>query len=458
MGFISKFKRIKDIVWSTKPDLQAPEVTEQTYVSSQYVAYRYPSRLDIFKIDPLYKSQVTNDLVQVKSLIIKHSIRTWLAIIPEGAEKLSNACDKSPAESADIDLQDNSPANVELDYSSARKELSYHLCLHVRPTYPINHPVHVSGEGVELMMAPEKDFRQVKREFDRIAESLLVELFPAYFGSTQLAQGSAAAPRRSVLVRFLRALVPWVGGAAIFIALAIMFSPSKAPRLASAPAASQAMPSAQQLSQISLMGGGGKNGGGFDDAILNEAWSKLPKDQQDTLMSLTQGAAGKISADQALSNLKYSSVTPSLDAAQMARLESAARITMGSTSSQAPVLYVFEDPMCSTCRRFARETKSLHANHQIRVIPVGLMNGSEELAVAAMCSANPSGSWDSLMNGVFSDVTACDKGAEIIKANNALFHALGLDATPTLVSVTGKTMTGSDSAANIAQWVASNSR
>lgn len=269
------------------------------------------------------------------------------------------------------------------------------------------------------------------------------------------------------LRRVARGLLPWFGGAGLTILAAFVIS--------------------------------GSNGGQqvAAEVPVPQAFNQLPADQQKLLLQFADRAAQQYMADPAsqmgaaaaaangatpVGQVGYgmppgAQGAPAGLAAVVAQMQAGA-VPPGLTSRKlvadeirelkhAPqmvvakgknVVYAFEDPACSSCQEFARNSRTLGEEFQITVLPVGFQKGGREQAAAALCSKDPVQAWGQVMRNLPVDGVACEAGLRQVDANNELFRKLGFDGTPTIVATNGVTLRGSADAATLASWMKTNAR
>lgn len=227
-------------------------------------------------------------------------------------------------------------------------------------------------------------------------------------------------------------------------------------RVGSAAPATDVQPGATPASKL----------GAPDQAALDDATEKLMQalsPAQRTAME--QVALGK-PANQALAELNAGQANPGggdarplssearFSASEMAWIREHATVLGAGDADAKKVIYAFEDPMCTACRHFAQQSKSLPKGYAVKVIPVAFQPGAMNLAVGALCSKKVDSSWADAMRGSSLPQASCAKGQETIEANNRYFlTTLNMNLTPILVTPNGAVVKGSADTQVIAEWM-----
>ena len=425
---------------------QSLEVFSQKHKDAQYDE-------DMFERAPQLMERLRHSgdfkLYPVLALSVKEHSRTWYAgakapdKVPDEAGSTSGAFSgASGAQEPLLPIQlEIAPRNVQagpMVSVNSFEEKTLHLVLH-----RLVDGVFTPGVSVEFFQCPEKDRSTIKREFDRVAAQMLVS-----YGFAPGAPLASAAAQSPVRRGFIRASMPWLGGALLMFVLLMGLGSQKPARVAAAPGASAD-------SKLSLAAPGVLSGMDFSDPALAAAWSGLTPEQQAMLTGTTNEAVKETDLAKGVSALEASVIQ--LSEAQLSEIGSAKHLLDGKSTDTDKVFYAFEDPMCSSCKSLSRETSKLRDSHSLRIIPVAYLKGSMDLASGALCSSNPTESWSRLLSGIGSSGAPCEDGYKQLAANNKLFESLGFDSTPTIVALNGRIRTGSIPAANLQQWLADNS-
>lgn len=291
------------------------------------------------------------------------------------------------------------------------------------------------------------DARQAGDEFERIAGGLVLEFFDAKeVDGKSVKQTGAVKSARGRIKRFVFALGPWVGGGVAVILFSL------------------------------VMTSGGPKGNAVASVDLNvaapAAWGGLSAEQRETLLKITEQAAKNYSGREqaglreAIANSSSMpqavqsspsevKVADKLTPDQMTKIKASTSLKIGSGKKS---FYSFEDPNCSACQHFAVQSRKLGAPYSVTVLPVAFQKGGRDKAAAALCAANPVQAWSDAMEGGLNEGKPCDAGYKKVDANNALFLALGMKATPTLVAGNGAVNVGSSETVEIAKWVDANGK
>lgn len=138
-------------------------------------------------------------------------------------------------------------------------------------------------------------------------------------------------------------------------------------------------------------------------------------------------------------------VPPSKVAAALQAGVKAGKFTVKLGSAKGDPIYAFEDPLCGHCQELAPELNKLAKTHPVYVFPVSVIGGDDSLPVAAtaLCADDREKAWTLAIAGNASiGVTkpnipqaAC---FEAVKANDAIFGAIGMQGTPTIFNATGE--------------------
>lgn len=296
-----------------------------------------------------------------------------------------------------------------------------------------------NSAGVGVASFKEHERAQATAEFERLAGALMATYFPA-----TAHMGKVAPQKCSMAKRAVHAGSYMVLGAALVIGVSLLAT--------STGSRSQSVDPVAQLESDS-------------SARAPAAWDALPQAQKDVLLQMAANATGQITPDQLRVAMASTPVTnaanpapvgvpaAALSADQMKTLASLKSLKMGSG---AKVFYSFEDPMCPSCQDFATQSRALDKSFGLMVIPVGFQPGGRDKAAAALCSANPTQEWATVMSGLTTDAKPCDAGYKIVDNNNAVFQSFGMSATPTLVGANGAMVAGSAPTLEIAAWVNKN--
>lgn len=289
---------------------------------------------------------------------------------------------------------------------------------------------------------------QAEAEFDRVAAGLAVE----FFGRTisPAAVISAVKQPRGRFKRFAFALGPWVGGGLAVILFSLIVTAGGSP--------------SAKVASIDL--------GGSAPA----AWNGLSPEQKEVLLKITEQAAENyagrkpeglraalidgVQAAPGVQAPQFQLPAPvkaaeKLSPDQLVKVKASYSLKIGGGKK---VFYAFEDPSCSACQHFARQSRNLGGAYGLTILPIGFQKGGRETAAVALCSANPLQAWSTAMAGGFIEGKPCEAGYKKVDENNALFLALGLKATPTIVGANGALSVGSSDTAEIAQWVDANGK
>lgn len=320
--------------------------------------------------------------------------------------------------------------------------------------------IHIEVESFDA-----KDQSEANAEFNRLADELTVEFFGAKVISQKNTKLNSASPsltvpevKKSIFKKLFFAIGPWLGGAMLMIIVSLLITLLQTNR------------SNQKVA----------NTPGVESAasgVAPESWNSLTQDQKNTLLGITAKAAQQVITDEnsaagvQTNGLSQSELLKALGAAgmtglegvapekpfnaklnkdQMKKLKSAYSLKVGTGKK---VFYVFEDPMCSTCRNFTKAAKELDSSYGLVVIPIGFQEGGREKAAATLCAKDPKAAWSLGMTGLFGSEKACEAGYKTIDANNTMFIDFKLSATPTLVAADGALVVGSGKAADISAWV-----
>jgi len=137
----------------------------------------------------------------------------------------------------------------------------------------------------------------------------------------------------------------------------------------------------------------------------------------------------------------------------LAEVVSQSGISIDATGGAPFVL--FSDPNCPACRSLEEQMKGDGYKFSPLVIPVAYKPGSMELVASVLCSENVGTAWLDAIAGKSLGPT-CAAGMEQARKNNEAFEALKFNATPTLVSATGKIAHGTGNYAGLMDWVKRN--
>jgi hypothetical protein len=118
-----------------------------------------------------------------------------------------------------------------------------------------------------------------------------------------------------------------------------------------------------------------------------------------------------------------------------------------------PSYYVFSDPNCPFCKQLEASMASVK-NRSAVVMPLGYKDGSRDLSAAVLCSANPAQEWAQVMASGRSSVKPCEKGYAQVAQNMKAFEALGLSATPTMITPSGMLVAGAASPQELTMMLA----
>ena len=298
--------------------------------------------------------------------------------------------------------------------------------------------------------------------FAEARDQLMCEILPTGHvgaGGPGISGGKA---KKGFIRRALRAAAPYLAGGLIVILLALMFGPKgQAP----AAVAAQAKPmlgageiplTPEALSQM------------LPGSQAPAAWAALPDDQKRVLMEAAQRVASgnkEVNPDLAkvLANLNQSNpvgagagngrATPFTSADENKKIAAATQIR---TTTGGTAFYAFADPMCSACQHLERQLAKLDPKLNFVALPVGFQGGGREQAAAALCAKDKVAAWHLAANVQPVGNKACDEGYKQVDANNALFLAMGFNATPTLIAPNGKIAQGSAETEQLAAWVNAN--
>jgi hypothetical protein len=117
---------------------------------------------------------------------------------------------------------------------------------------------------------------------------------------------------------------------------------------------------------------------------------------------------------------------------------------------------LFSDPNCPACRSLEVMMKNDGYKFAPLIIPVAYKPGSMDVVASVLCSENVGAAWlDAIAGKPLGPV--CAAGMEQARKNNEAFEALKFNATPTLVSATGKIAHGTGNYAGLMEWVKANS-
>ena len=138
----------------------------------------------------------------------------------------------------------------------------------------------------------------------------------------------------------------------------------------------------------------------------------------------------------------------------LAEVVSQSGISIDATGGAPFVL--FSDPNCPACRSLEEMMKSDGYKFAPLIVPVAYKPGSMDQVASVLCSENVGAAWlDAIAGKPLGPV--CAAGLEQARKNNEAFEALKFNATPTLVSATGKIAHGTGSYAGLMEWVKANS-
>lgn len=121
------------------------------------------------------------------------------------------------------------------------------------------------------------------------------------------------------------------------------------------------------------------------------------------------------------------------------------KIHFGQSSvAKGRTLYVYADPNCPACKRFESHLQDLAKDYSVYVLPVPFKDGSLALADKILCSANPSASWQKVMEQAPGHAPAdvlstpeCSPGYSVIRLNAEMYKQLDFKVTPMVVDDTG---------------------
>lgn len=287
-------------------------------------------------------------------------------------------------------------------------------------------------------------------EFRRLAVGLLRDYGMEAEAGQQKSSVDAGGKTRGAGRRFLLAVGPWLGGAALTVFASFVISGGgTAPPTGTQAAGAQAL-----------------------DLRVPQAFSQLDQPQQEALLQLADRAAQQYLTDpnvaMSAAAAAIAAKTPipgavptapqgssRLGTADMDRLKAAASVVVSKGKAQ---LFAFEDPNCSSCQQFALQSRKLGDAYQLTVLPVGFQPGGRERAASALCSKDVSGAWGMAMRNLRIDAQPCESGFKQVDANNDLFLKLGFDATPTIIAPNGEVMRGSMDEQSLRAWLKTNSR
>ncbi len=122
---------------------------------------------------------------------------------------------------------------------------------------------------------------------------------------------------------------------------------------------------------------------------------------------------------------------------------------------------IFSDPNCPVCKDLESKLAKVDPRFAPIIVPVAFKPNSEEAVRKIICAKDPIGAWSAAIGGTTPTGDAvsdgnCDDAANRVTASNGAFVALNFSGTPTLVSATGKVVSGSGSVEQIDQWLSAN--
>ena len=104
---------------------------------------------------------------------------------------------------------------------------------------------------------------------------------------------------------------------------------------------------------------------------------------------------------------------------------------------------VFSDPNCPFCRELEKSLVQLDKSFAPVVLPLGFKPGARDLSASILCSKDPAKAWrESLLDGKAPSAAPCDAGFAQVDQNMALFQALKMGSTPTMVTPGGSVVIG----------------
>lgn len=144
-----------------------------------------------------------------------------------------------------------------------------------------------------------------------------------------------------------------------------------------------------------------------------------------------------------------------LDPSQMLVLLEAVRASGVSRFDQGDPFVMFSDPNCPACRAFEGQMAKEGWAFNPLIVPVSFQTGSQDAVAGVLCAADVAKAWQQAVEG--KPAPACDKGRLQAALNNEAFSALGLDSTPTFVSMTGQVFRGASDLNTLLSWARANS-
>jgi protein-disulfide isomerase len=126
-------------------------------------------------------------------------------------------------------------------------------------------------------------------------------------------------------------------------------------------------------------------------------------------------------------------------------------------SSTGQPFVVFADMGCLACQQFeASLLKHIAQDKTLApvIVPVAFKGLPEQLA-KILCHKNPAAAWAMSIQEV-DKLPVCSEGLKQVEVNNALFVALRLDRTPTIVTSNGRIAVGAKDFDGLMSWIAKN--
>jgi hypothetical protein len=242
-------------------------------------------------------------------------------------------------------------------------------------------------------------------------------------------------------------------------ALRIPVASSNASSAAGAATAALDAQAAQAVESAAAAAERAASAGAPMDAVLADSWNRLSADQQKTLLALAKGdpSALQVShADPSGQSVQSGAANDRiLSDKEMAAVMRVASLGIHPGKKGMPAAIVFEDPLCPSCREFAKA--AIPEDIPVAVVPIAFQQGATAWASKALCSGDVTKAWVGLMaGGAPSAKETCVTGDATITRNNDLFQQLGFNATPTLVAPNGRVMVGAPDAASFAAWYRAN--
>lgn len=113
--------------------------------------------------------------------------------------------------------------------------------------------------------------------------------------------------------------------------------------------------------------------------------------------------------------------------------------------------YVFTDPNCPYCRDFEKTLENVPPGFQAIIIPLGYKAGSAATVAGVLCSANPAAEWrQTMLHQPSPTLKSCESGERMMRENMALFEAMRLNRTPTILTPASFLVSGAASPQELA--------